>query len=184
VNLSKGGLNVARIYSLLTASLVFLAVPLLAQSSAPPPQGCSSEAHRQFDFWIGEWEVSTPDGKVAGHNVIESILGGCVLAENWTSAGGGVEGKSFNVYDARTERWHQTWVDTSGSLLKLDGALDKGRMVLSGDGIARDGKPVRHEIAWTPSDDGSVEQHWRVQKEGEDWRDVFVGIYRKVKSNE
>lgn len=47
-----------------------------------------SEAHRQFDFWVGSWNVMTPQGQQAGTNVIQPILNGCALVENWTSGGG------------------------------------------------------------------------------------------------
>ena len=33
-----------------------------AQAPAAPPLACQSAEHRQFDFWIGEWEVFLPDG--------------------------------------------------------------------------------------------------------------------------
>ena len=34
-----------------------------------PPQRkppCSAPEYHQFDFWLGDWEVTTPDGKPAG----------------------------------------------------------------------------------------------------------------------
>jgi hypothetical protein len=40
---------------------------------------CDAPAHREFDFWLGEWEVRTPDGKLAGTNRIEREHDGCVL---------------------------------------------------------------------------------------------------------
>jgi hypothetical protein len=167
-----------------TPALTLAAVTLAgtaAVAQTPPPDPCAGEAHRQFDFWIGDWEVTQPDGTAAGHNAIESILGGCVLTEEWTSASSGHAGRSVNIYDARSDRWHQTWVDNSGLLLELNGGLEEGRMVLKGEGKARDGKKLQHEIAWTPQPDGTVKQHWRMKKEGDDsWQDAFVGIYRKV----
>ena len=163
---------------------VLVAIALTAGPSAGQSAGsqaaCSSEAHRQFDFWIGEWKVTTPDGKPAGHNKIERILNGCVLSESWTSATSGHAGHSYNIYDARGDRWHQTWVDNSGLLLELNGRLVDGRMVLKGEGIGRDGNKVQSEIAWTPLEDGSVKQHWRIKRAGGDWQDAFVGIYRRV----
>ena len=64
--------------------------------AAPPPRPCSAPEHRQFDFWAGSWDVVGPSGKVAGHNDIEPILGGCVLREHWKGTGG-LEGYSFNA---------------------------------------------------------------------------------------
>lgn len=48
----------------------------------------NEEKFREFDFWIGEWEVRTADGQLAGHNSIRRAERGCVLIEEWTGAGG------------------------------------------------------------------------------------------------
>ncbi len=29
---------------------------------------CDAPEHRAFDFWLGEWQVRTPDGKLAGES--------------------------------------------------------------------------------------------------------------------
>ena len=39
-----------------------------AQDAKPAP--CSAPEHRQFDFWLGDWEVKGPAGKVAGRNMV------------------------------------------------------------------------------------------------------------------
>jgi len=45
----------------------FVAAPAMllaagaAHAAAPPPD-CSGAEYRQFDFWIGEFEVRSPDG--------------------------------------------------------------------------------------------------------------------------
>jgi hypothetical protein len=48
---------------------------------APPPPrpACTTDEHRPFDFWMGEWEVRGPAGKVAGINRISQAFGGCAL---------------------------------------------------------------------------------------------------------
>lgn len=137
--------------------------------NAPGPASCSAPEYRQFDFWVGSWEVYGPKGNRVGANVIEATLGGCALHENWESASGG-RGHSYTFYDARTEQWHQTWVDSSGGTLYLNGAFTDGAMVLS-DGTNR--------ITWTPLASGSVRQHWQSTGDGgETWTDVFDGEYR------
>lgn len=164
---------------LLWIVVVLLAVPLIAQEGAPEIPSCDAEGYRQFDFWVGEWEVTTPDGERAGSNRIEKILNDCVLMESWEGAGGSV-GKSFNMYYQRLDEWRQTWVDGAGGRLDLAGGLEDGRMVLRGEMPGRQGGMVLHEISWEPSDDGSVKQHWRTSTDGgESWSDAFVGIYRK-----
>ena len=154
-----------------------------AQSSGaqqPPP--CSAPEHRQFDFWIGEWNVTMPDGRIAGTNTISRILNGCVLLEEWTGAGGGT-GKSFNLYVARRSQWQQTWVDGSGGLLEVSGGLNAaGEMVLTGEQPARNGGTARNRITWTPKSPDEVRQHWEVSTDGgATWQTSFDGTYRRKK---
>lgn len=150
-----------------------------AQQPGAPP--CAEPEHRQFDFWLGEWEVRTEDGQLAGTNRITKDFRDCVLREEWTGAGGG-RGESLNLYDAATGRWHQTWVDGQGRLLLLDGGIDaRGRMVLRGEGTGPGGAAVVNEISWEPRDDGTVVQTWSVSEDaGVSWRDVFKGIYTRT----
>ena len=140
------------------------------------------DPRRAFDFWVGDWDVYTPDGRLVGTNTIEPLWDGAALAEHWEGASG-VRGRSLNACaDTATGTWHQTWVDSSGSLLLLDGGLVGGSMVLTGSAPAEDesGRSERQRISWTPEPDGSVRQHWEVSPdEGATWRTVFDGRYRK-----
>ncbi len=148
-------------------------------SMKPPP--CTAAAHRDFDFWLGFWEVRDPEGKLVGHNRIEAAHGGCVLIENWTSSSG-VTGTSVNLYDRDRGRWHQTWVDSGGGLLQLDGALNGRSMVLEGDAIDADapGKLSRQRITWTPQA-GGVRQLWESSTDGgKTWIAVFDGRYTRA----
>lgn len=167
--------------SLLVAGLIWLGVSpglALAQEEAPepPPNPCEREAFRQFDFWVGEWEVRNPEGKVVGHNTIERVLDGCALKESWRGAKGSA-GHSFNMYDHTREIWHQTWVGGRGMLLLLEGGLRDGSMVLEGEYPGRDGVMRKQRITWTPKEDGRVRQHWQQSDDGGEWRTVFDGLY-------
>lgn len=140
---------------------------------------CSEAGYRAFDFWLGEWEVRRPDGTVVGENRITSILAGCALREEWTGASGSV-GTSYNMWDAATRRWHQTWVDNQGLLLLLDGGFTDGKMVLRGERPGQDGKSVLHRISWEPREDGTVRQLWETSNNaGSTWQVAFDGTYRR-----
>ncbi|MEZ5995204.1 MAG: hypothetical protein R3C25_05575 [Hyphomonadaceae bacterium] len=96
------------------------------------PAGCVSPESRQFDFWIGEWDVS-PSGSTTGATVAESSITsrdqGCVIMEEWRPFGGG-HGHSINNYDADAQRWHQTWVDSTGRRTEYAGTFENGVMYL------------------------------------------------------
>jgi len=155
-----------------------LAWPAAAQST-PSPARCSAPEYRQFDFWVGEWDVTLPDGKPAGINRIEPILGGCALRESWTGVGG-LSGTSYNVYDRSRKVWHQTWVDGQGGLLQLEGGFAGGRMTLEGETVDSAGGKSRQRIVWEPSGEGEVRQLWEASEDGgKTWKVVFDGKYRK-----
>lgn len=147
---------------------------------AAAPGKCAAAEHRQFDFWVGEWEVRTPNGKLAGTNRIEREYGGCVLHERYDT-GRGYSGESLNVYDAGRKVWHQTWVDTDGTLLLLEGGLQAGKMVLEGQTSEPGGKATRHRITWTPNADGSVRQFWESTDDKGRWTTAFDGAYTRKK---
>ncbi len=95
----------------------------------------SSGGAHDFDFWIGDWDVFGPQGKQVGRNTITSMFANPsasgMLHEHW-HGNGGVEGRSVNAYDATRGCWHQTWMDSTGGVLLLDGGLQDGAMVLGG----------------------------------------------------
>ncbi len=153
-------------------------VVVLSLCPAISSAACDAGEHRQFDFWLGEWNVHTPDGKLAGTNSITREYDGCVLHERYLT-GRGYSGESLNIYDAARKRWHQTWVDTSGTLLLLEGGLRDGSMVLEGQTTGADGVATRHRISWTPNPDGSVRQHWETAAADGEWQTAFDGIYTR-----
>lgn len=99
--------------------------------------------NRQFDFWVGEWNVETTQGGVpAGQSKIELILGDCVVQENWQSNGNPYSGKSYNMYNAALKRWEQYWVDNSAGNIFFYGGLKDGVMDYWTDEIPQTGGPA------------------------------------------
>ena len=153
----------------------------LTQNPTPPPKPCATPEYRQMDFWIGDWNVHTPDGKLVGTNRIEQILGSCVLMENWEGAGGSM-GHSFNLYNIRTQAWEQTWVDNGGGVIYFQGKWDEeaGNLDFRAESTTRDGKPISYRMVFTPQKDGSVNQVWDASRDGgETWNNLFDGTYKK-----
>jgi len=158
-----------------TALAVLLA---FATSTAAAAGACEAAEHRQFDFWLGDWNVHTPDGKLAGVNSIVREYGGCVLHERY-STNHGYSGESLNMYDASRKVWHQTWVDSTGTLLLLEGGLRGVSMVLEGQTVGAEGQITKHRITWTPNADGSVRQHWESTDGKGEWGTAFDGKYTR-----
>jgi hypothetical protein len=164
---------------LLAACLAATVLLARAQTPAPQPPPCQAAEQRQFDFWIGRWDVFAPDGKKAGENSIEPIDGGCALQERWRGSGG-FSGTSLNSWNRATRQWHQHWIDNQGGLLRLAGGLEGASMVLSGaqPHPAKAGATQRHRITWTPLPDGAVRQWWQTSDDdGTRWTTAFDGRY-------
>lgn len=166
-------------------SLLILAVALSSvslQAVPAPAAPCSAPEYRQFDFWLGDWDVTNPAGKPAGHNRVTREYGGCVLQEHWSGSGGSL-GSSFNIYDPVRKIWHQTWVDNIGTLLELEGGMQEGSMVMSGRQLQADGKTLLNRITWTPigsGGDGKVRQLWETSADGgKTWQVSFDGLYAR-----
>ena len=135
--------------------------------------------HRQFDFWIGEWDVLGPEGRKVGGNSIRKMPGGCVLLESWSSVAG-APGASINYYDPSRRKWVQIWVDARASVLRIEGELRDGAMRLAGEHVARDGGRERFRGAWTPLPDGRVRQYLEQSKDGgRSWYVWFDGLYNR-----
>lgn len=151
-------------------------------TAAPALGPCADSGHRQFDFWLGDWDVvgsRRPDAPPA-HNRIESLYDGCLVRETYENPSG-YAGTSLNGYDQRTGRWHQTWIDNTGLVLRISGGLDEdGWMVLASEPPPEGERGTMDRITWTPLPDGRVRQVWEQSEDrGETWKTVFDGMYTR-----
>lgn len=162
--------------SVLIAGGVLAALQSAAQAPAPAPRPCAAPEYRQFDFWLGDWNVEAPanPGRTS-RNRITSTNGGCTLLEQYTTPGG-FEGSSLNFYDAARKVWHQTWIDNQGGGLTLEGGLQGTSMVLQSTT-----DPINvQRITWTPLPGGRVRQHWESSIDGgQSWTTAFDGTYTR-----
>jgi len=142
---------------------------------------CADPMSRQFDFWVGDWEVKTPDGKAAGTSSIQLILDNCIIFENWTGASG-YHGKSLNVYNSTIGKWQQFWVDNQGGSLYFAGEFRDTALWFQGESIDRDGNKLLEHLTFFPLAEDHVRQLWEQSKDGgKTWVVVFDGHYYRKK---
>jgi hypothetical protein len=155
------------------------------QDGAPSPPAkapCTTEQapYRDFDFWVGDWDVFDPDsGRKLGENTITLRENGCLIVERWRSVGGAT-GMSMNFYDPLEGAWRQVWQSAAGFIDYAGGLDDEGRMVLEGTlHYNGRGEAVDFRGRWTPNDDGTVlQEFWQRDAESGEWSNWFVGEYR------
>jgi len=131
-----------KILPIILITLSFNAFPQVNK----PQTSCADRAIcRSFDFWIGEWEVKAPNGKVAGNSIIQIALDSCLIIENWTDSGNPAgTGKSFNFYNAATGYWQQTWVDSFGGTVEfIEGKFEDNAMKFASSRLCYDGSIKR-----------------------------------------
>lgn len=169
-----------RRFSALPVALVLAAAPLAAQQ-APPP-ACVGSDYRQFDFWVGDWEVTDSAGHVVyGTNLVTREEGNCLVHEHWVGSRGGT-GQSLNFYDPTRKYWQQVWVGNDGLILSITGGLAGNAMVLTGEAANPGGQLMQQRASWTPEPDGRVRQYWQQSSDGgKTWTVAFDGWYRPRK---
>jgi tetratricopeptide (TPR) repeat protein len=112
-------------WTALRSNETFLALAKEVKHNSAP---CQDPEFSQFDFWLGDWNVTTSGvGNQAGVSHISKEMDGCVVWENWTGAGGGY-GKSYNTYNLNLHRWEQYWVDNTAGAIFFYGNLKDGVM--------------------------------------------------------
>lgn len=139
-----------------------------AAEPATPPH-CDAPSYRQFDFWAGDWDVFDVSSPIqVARAKVDLILDGCVLREDYQGTDGH-KGQSFTIYDVARDVWHQTWVTNGGEFLEIEGKLNAGVMILSGEDHTKHAfvrgwwKPVNGEVretAATSTDDGKTWKPW------------------------
>ena len=135
---------------------------------------CTDAPHRAFDFWVGDWTVTSRNGPKVGDSSIKRILNDCVILESWTGAGGGT-GQSFNNYDARNKTWKQFWVDASGSRQEYDeGVYQDGALRFTGRNPGPKGEPVQQRFTFFNVDPNRVRQ---LQEQSTDGGKTWTVVY-------
>lgn len=161
-------------------TLLGIFLVITTASAQNNPCACCTEDHSAFDFWIGTWEVTLPNGAIAGENIIEKIQGDCVLRENWKGANGNFTGTSYNYYNTGTGLWEQLWLDRSGTILKLSGKRIDNQMILQSEGVVNEDNSITiQRITWTLLEDGKVRQVWEVLRDGVTANVLFDGMYSR-----
>ncbi len=156
-----------------------------SQTNSPaiqkPPTPCLTDAqHKQFDFWVGEWDV-TASGQTIATSSIQRIIDSCVIFENYTQANG-YNGKSLNFYDAVLGKWRQTWVDGTGTVGEFVGEYKDGAIHYEGESHRKDGRKILRKMIFSSLGADKVRQYSEASTDGgKTWKATFDLIYIRKK---
>lgn len=179
-----------KIPACLVLSFGFISTALAQQATttppAPPPLFCeNNEGFSDFDFWVGDWNVYSNDGKrvFQGTNSIEKKYGNCLITETWVGASGS-GGFSINYYNSVLNEWRQVWVANGYSIDYTGGLDDDGAMVLVGFiyGYGT-GATTPFRGTWSQYENGDVRQFFEIHNAEGEWTTWFDGLYVKQEAD-
>ncbi|HKF03959.1 MAG TPA: DUF1579 family protein [Candidatus Sulfotelmatobacter sp.] len=169
------------------ALLIFFLAPFLfAETQAPQSNPCLDPQQKQFDFWVGEWNLTWPDAKPGqlahGTNSIKRILDGCVVQESFS---GGeamhLRGTSVSTFDLRSNHWKQTWVDNEGGYLDFDGDFSNGQMILQREAV-RNGEKILQRMVWKNISADELDWSWESSADGgKSWQVNWPIHYKRMR---
>lgn len=140
---------------------------------------CSAPEARQFDFWIGEWDVLNrhlmPDGvwKNSGRatNKVYSVLDGCAIIEHWEGALGGrpLYGFSIRAWDSGSRTWKLVlnWPSPDSPRFGLlEGVFTHGRGEFFYEHLDEDQNEIRERYTFSDATEDSL--RWDAARSSDD----------------
>ena len=164
-----------------------LSISSFAQSDKTAERPCERDsAYHKLDFWVGSWDVyDNHDGSKGGVDVVEKILDGCALVENWHELSpDGADGKSLFYYQKATQQWKQVWVTALGPMKekKLVEEFKDAGVRFQGEIPHLKGGSHLDRTTLTPLSPDRVHQVIEISRDdGKTWEVVFDAEYRRQK---
>jgi hypothetical protein len=135
----------------------------------------SAELTREFDFWLGEWDVTWGDG-CTGTSSVYCDFDDRVIVESFDGRPSStIQGMSLSTYDEDAGVWRQCWVDSRGRFTVVSGGFDGEAMDLR-----TEGEPLKR-ARWHSITDESFT--WTLEESpdrGLTWELVWELRYRRV----
>lgn len=155
---------------------------LVAQSQQTVSKNDAPE-FREFDFWLGEWELSWHDSvgrTVHGSNIIRKMLDNFVVHESFSDPTNKLFGQSWSVYNPQRKLWHQTWVDNQGSYMDFTGGMTDGNMILGRSFVGPKGRTVHQRMVFFDITPNSLSWRWESSLDaGKTWKELWLIRYKR-----
>jgi hypothetical protein len=174
--------NLKNMQRLLFFMLFLLRVkPVPAQTNGTQ-RPCRSPESSQFDFWVGDWELTWNDTS-KGINSVKRVLDGCGIQENFSDPVNNFNGMSWSIYNPGTANWQQTWIDNQGGYIVLTGKFDKEEMILATKPVANtQGKMTISRMVFYNIKAGSFDWNWENSIDnGRTWKLNWKIHYKRKK---
>lgn len=139
---------------------------------------------RQMDFWVGEWDVMSPQGQKVGESVVRLDAGECIVSESTTVTPPILSGqvaytvRSMSMYVPRRNKWQFRSFDSLGQLIEMSGEFADGVMRFTGENVYQDGRRNLDRVTFSQPVPGQVRQLWEQSSDGgANWRVLLDGTF-------
>jgi tetratricopeptide (TPR) repeat protein len=140
---------------------------------------------REFDFWVGEWDVyQTGTNRLVGQSSVQIASGGCMILENWTAIGVPNTGKSMNFVDTKTDKWEQVWVGSGriGANIFVNGEYRDSAMHFDFEQPGQNGNKLKGRFTFFNQGPNQVRQlNETSPDEGKTWSTAYHLTYIRKK---
>jgi hypothetical protein len=150
-------------------------------SAAPPlPATALLDAARQFDFWLGEWDLRWSDGRTGTDSVFLDLGDNVVVGSLDARPSLDYQRVCHSVYARADGCWKHTWVDSDGNYLDFAGAFADGEMDLRRE-ARHDGGVALFRVRWHDIEAESLTWSYeRSDDGGESWASLWSIDYSRV----
>jgi hypothetical protein len=134
-----------------------------------PLSRAAIEFTREFDFWLGEWDVAWGDGNT-GTSSVYCDFDDRVIVESFDGRPSStIQGMSLSTYDEDAGVWRQCWVDSRGRFTVVSGGFDGEAMDLRTEGEpfkrARWRDITDESFTWTLEESSDRGRSWELRWE-------------------
>jgi len=154
--------------------LLFLGISVYGQITS------HSDASKQLDFLIGDWELFSSDNEMIGVNTIQLVFGTYTLEANFENVNG-LRTQSTFSYDNNQQLWIKTWSDDFGNQLTFKGVFRSNKLVMNATSTNQ-GIKTFHRIIYKKQNDGTVAKIWQKSINNKEWKTTYSGVYKRKKA--
>jgi len=134
-----------------------------------------------LDFWIGQWDATWDGG--GGTNSVTQELDGHVVIERFEAAApDSFSGLSVSVPDPATDRWRQTWVDSTGHYWAFDGGPEADGTFVFATPARVDAEQVFKRMVFSGLQPDTFDWRWEFSANGRQWEQRWAIQYRRRSS--
>ena len=169
-----------------TCSLLVICISTVCFSQTTNQKPCSTPEASQFDFWIGDWELTWAD-TLHGTNQVDKLFGNCTVHENFRDFKTNFMGQSWSVYNTNYKQWQQTWVDNQGGYITLTGGMVGDSLILTtaertvSASVSATGKMTSRMVYYNIKQE-SFDWSWEATTDGgQSWKQNWLIHYKRRK---